>query len=111
MKKLLLIAALMVPFATASADPREHHDRDHHEWHERGSHFGWGEFVGGLILGGIGAHEINGHYYNEDDDEVRRVTICRDVIVYDQWNHPVYDNWGRMITERRCHDEWVRVNR
>ena len=109
MKKLLLIAALLIPFTTALADPGEHHrDRDHHE---QGSHFGWGEFVGGLILGGIIAHEVNGHYYDEDESEVRPVSVCHDYPVIDQYGRYVYDNWGRMITERRCHDEWVRVNR
>jgi len=111
MKKLLLILALTVPFATAQADPEHHHDRDHHEWHERGGHFGWGEFVGGIILGGIIAHEVGGHYYDNDEEEVRRVSVCNDYPVADQWGHYVYDQWGHMIIERRCHDEWVRVDR
>ena len=109
MKKLLLLAALLIPI-TSFADPDHHRDRDHHEWHERGGHFGWGEFVGGLILGGIIAHEINGHYYDQDETEVRRVSVCNDYPVVDQYGRYVYDQWGHMITERRCHDEWVRIN-
>jgi len=111
MKKLLLILALTVPFAAVQADPEHHHDRDHHEWHERGGHFGWGEFVGGIILGGIIAHEVNGHYYDNDEQEVRRVPVCNDYPVVDQWGHYVFDNQGHMVIERRCHDEWVRVDR
>jgi len=107
MKKLLLIAALLIPFASAYAEPDRH--REHHEWHERGGRFGWGEFVGGIILGSIIAHEVNGHYYDNDENEVRRVPVCNEYPVIDQWGHYVYDNWGHMITERRCHDEWVRV--
>jgi len=103
MRKLLLMAALLVPLV-GLADPREHrdHDREHHEWHERGGHFGWGEFVGGLVLGGIIAHEINGHYYDSDEYEVRRVTVCNDIPLFDQ-------NGNYVRTERRCHDEWVRL--
>ena len=109
MKKLFLLMALFAAAPTLAHEP-DHH-REHREWHERGGNFGWGEFVGGLVLGGIIAHEINGHYYNRDEREVRRVTVCNDYPVVDQWGHYVYDQWGHMIIERRCHDEWVRVDR
>jgi len=112
MKKLILIAALLIPVIAAQADPGDHrHEREHREWHDRGGQWGWGEFVGGLILGGIIAHEVNGHYYDNDEEEVRRITICNDVPVIDAYGHYVFDQWGHMVVERRCHDEWVRVDR
>jgi len=101
MKKLVLLFALLMP-VMAFADPGErHHEHEHHEWH--GGHFGWGEFVGGIILGGIIAHEIDGHYYDQDNREVRRVTVCNDI--------PLYNVYGQIVQyQRQCHDEWVRVN-
>ena len=114
MKKLILFAALLVP-TIATADPSEHREHDrgerhHREYHGGGNRFGWGELVGGMILGGIIAHEIDGRYYDNDRREVRRVTICNDYPIVDQYGRYVFDPYGRMITERRCHDEWVYVN-
>jgi hypothetical protein len=111
MKKLLLIVALLIPFTSAYADHERREYREHREWHEQGNHFGWGEFVGGLILGGIIAHEVNGRYYDTDEHEVRRITTCYEYPVVDQYGHYVYDDWGHLMTERRCRDEWVRVRR
>jgi hypothetical protein len=110
MKKLMLLAMFLIPI-TSFANPGEHHrDREHHEWHERGGHFGWGEFVGGLVLGGIIAHEVNGHYYDNNEEEVRRIRVCNDSPVVDRDGRYVYDQWGHMVIERRCHDEWIRDN-
>jgi hypothetical protein len=103
MKKFILGVALVL-FATAAiGDPYGHsHGREHNEWHQRGGHFGWGEFVGGIILGSIVAHQVDGHYYDNSEAEVRRITLCDNIYLYDQY--------GRFIrTERQCHDEWVRV--
>ena len=109
MKKLILIAALLIPVVAAQADPGDHrHEREHREWHDRGGHFGWGEFVG---LGGIIAHKVNDHYYDNDEEEVRRISVCNDFLVVDRDGRYVYDQWGHMVVERRCHDEWVRVDR
>jgi len=110
--KILALAALFAFATTAIADPnRNHHgyehDRDHHEWHDRGGHFGWGEFVGGIVLGGILAHEVSGRYYDNDEQEVRQ--ICNDYPVVDQYGRYVFDNMGHLIVERRC--RWVQVTR
>jgi hypothetical protein len=98
MKKLILLAALLIP-TLAIADP--HH---HHAWHEHGNRgFGWSGFFGGMILGGIIAHEIDGHYYDENNIEVRRVLVCNDI--------PMYDQYGYIVRyEHRCHYEWVQGN-
>ena len=109
MKKLLLLTALLMPLA-ATADHEHRRDRDRHEWHERSNHFGWGEFVGGLVLGGIIVHEVNGHYYDNNEEEVRRIRVCNDSSVVDRDGRYVYDQWGHMVIERRCHDEWIRDN-
>jgi len=92
---------------------RDHDYRPHErEWHgdhdyDRGHHFGWGWFFGGILLGDILAHEIDGHWYDDYDREVIRVPVCRDEVVYDAWRQPIYDSWGRIVTRRVCHDEWV----
>jgi hypothetical protein len=103
MKKLFLIAALLIPLSSFAGPREHHHEGGHHEWHERyGSGNGWA-FFGGLILGGIIAHEVDGHYYDQDDYEVRRITVCKDV--------PLYTRYGDVYGyERQCHEEWVRVN-
>jgi hypothetical protein len=112
MKKVLLSLMLMFTVVSPSlADPHHYRggevqEREHREWHERGGHFGWGEFVGGIILGGIIAHEVNGHYYDAEEQEVRQV--CNDFPVVDAYGHYVYDNWGHLVVEKRC--QWVRVN-
>lgn len=130
MKKLLLLSLLIS--TVCLADPRREeakHDRamrerdqvaamvggdrfhDHREWHEHGGHgFGWGEFVGGIILGGIIAHEVNGRWYDDSYHEVRRITVCEDVMVRDAWGNPVRDFYGNFVVTKRCHDEWVYVN-
>jgi hypothetical protein len=108
MKKILLAFALTFVISSSLADPRD--QRDHHEWHERGDHFGWGEFVGGIVLGGIIAHEVSGHNYDTDEREVRRVTICDDVPLYD-WRHiPIYDFHGNQVIVHKCRDEWVHID-
>jgi hypothetical protein len=105
--KVFTLLAMLTITSTALADPYGrhygyNHDRDHHEWHERGGHFGWGEFVGGLILGGLIVHEVNGHYYDNDEQEVRQVNICENI--------PLFDMYGRVIHYYlRCHREWVQV--
>jgi hypothetical protein len=104
MKKLMLIAALLMPLTTF-ADPGEHREhREHHEHYEGGNGAGW--FLGGLILGGIIAHEAEDHhYYDEQGYEVRRETVCVNVPY-------AYDRWGNVISfTQQCHEEWVRVIR
>lgn len=112
MKKVFLSLMLaLAVVSTSAADPdwnqySHYRDRRHHEWHEREGHFGWGEFVGGIILGGILAHEVDGHYYNTDEQEVRKV--CNDFPVVDSYGHYMYDEWGHLLVEKRC--QWVLVH-
>jgi len=107
MKKLIL-GAFLLSFATlALADHddwnRRGRDYDHHEWHEHNRGFGWGEFLGGIVLGGIIAHEVGGHYYDSQYNEIRQVTVCENV--------PIFDVYGNVIRfYQRCHQEWVRIN-
>jgi hypothetical protein len=108
MKKLILLAALLIP-TLAIADPYYHNGwhgthNPYHGWRERGNRgFGWGGFFGGIILGGIIVHEIDGQYYDENNIEVRRVLVCNDI--------PMYDQYGYIVRyEHRCHYEWIQVN-
>ena len=97
MKKLFLLAFCLIPMLSYADN----------EWREqRGQHRGarWGELVGGVILGGIIAHEIDGHWYNEDRDEVRRIVTCDTIALYDQ-------NGNYVKTERVCRETWVRIER
>jgi hypothetical protein len=102
MKKIILGLVLLSLSIPALADPGEHQRRGERYEHEHHG-FGWGEFLGGVILGGIITHEVSGHYYDNDDYEVRRIVVCNNV--------PLFTPYGVVYAyQRQCHEEWVRIN-
>lgn len=106
LKVLLLSFLLGIGLtATAYSDPEGH--RWHGSYHE--GHSGLA-FLGGLLLGGVLAHEIDGRYYDDYHREVVRVRECHPQQVVDSWGRLMYDRYGNPIMQEVCYDRWQRVD-
>ena len=112
--KVLLLSTLLslTVLNLANADERrEGHSwhGQHHEYHGGDGRFGWG-LLGGLILGGIIANEVNGHYYDSYNREVVKVRVCFDAPTIDVYGRPMYDFYGRPLVHTVCEYRWQQVD-
>jgi len=88
----LLIASSLLPAVSMA-----------HEHHGGGHGMGW--FLGGVLLGGLVAHEMDNNtivYQSPPGTGYQRITVCSDVIVTDVYGI------SRLI--KQCHFEYVPIN-
>ncbi len=112
MRKLLTLAAILLPISAFAYAPQFARPID---WHRDGGDYrgnygyyhrgddddDWGAILGGMVLGGIITNEIN------NNPPMERIVVCSVVYEHDAYGNIVYDANGNPVMVRQCHYEWV----